>query len=321
MRKLIRNSTVLITGGTGTFGSAFLEHILKFEPKEIRIFSRDEKKQYELQNKYNNYEKIKFYIGDIRNFDSIDKAMRNVDFVLHAAAMKQVPACEQNPIEALKTNVLGSDNVLEASIKNKVKKVVCISTDKAVNPTSVMGITKLYMEKIALAKAKEQDHTKICIVRFCNLFYSNGSVVPLFINQIKENKPLTITVPKMVRYFITTKQAINLIETAFMYGKSGEIYIKDGQPCTLGELAKAILKFFNKPCHPIVYIGARQGEKIEEQLYTKSELDKITIKKGCLVIGEQEGSGQQLSPKPFLETEDLFQMIKEEVNEASSYYS
>lgn len=320
MSNIFQNSTILITGGTGTFGSAFLNHLLELNPKEIRIFSRDEKKQYELSNKLSNHKNIKFCIGDVRDFNSVDRATKGVDYVLHAAAMKQVPCCEQNPIEALKTNVLGSNNILEASIKNEVKKVVCISTDKAVNPSSVMGLTKLYMEKLALSKAREQNKTKICIARFCNLIYSNGSVVPLFVQQIKDNKPLTVTNPKMIRYFITIKQAVDLIQAVFSYGENGEIYIKDGKPCYLSDLVSAVLQCFNKQDYPIKYIGERQGEKVKESLYTQEEIEKLRIDRGCLIIGDH---GMSISDfdKDFLTVDELCQIIEEEINETSCHYS
>ena len=219
MKHNFKNSTILITGGTGTFGSAFLEYCIKQNAKEIRIFSRDEKKQYELKQKYLDNFKVKFYIGDVRDIESLNRAMLNVDYVFHAAAMKQVPSCEQHPMEAVKTNIIGSENVLNSAIKNNVKKVVLLSTDKAVYPTSAMGMTKAYMEKIALQKSREQSGTEICITRFCNLISSNGSVVPLFINQIKNNQPLTITDPFMSRYFMSLQQAIELVEKAFIEGK------------------------------------------------------------------------------------------------------
>lgn len=273
----INNSIILITGGTGTFGSAFVKYCLQFPVQEIRVFSRDEKKQYEMSVQYKNYPQVKFYIGDIRDKDSINKAMQNVDYVFHAAAMKQVPTCEQYPIEAFKTNVLGSANVIDAAIENGVKKIVCLSTDKAVYPISTMGLTKSLMEKIALAKANEQTNTKICITRFCNLIASNGSVVPLFLNQIQHNNPITVTNPNMTRFFMSLQEAIDLIAYAFMHGHSGEIIVKYCQACTIKDLAESICAYSNKLNYPIKIIGDRPGEKQHEMLITNEEYQNAQL--------------------------------------------
>lgn len=267
----MKNSVVLITGGTGTFGSAFLNRCIKNKAAEIRILSRDEKKQYDMMQKYKNYSNIKFYIGDIRDKKSVDDAMRGVDYVFHAAAMKQIPSCEKYPLEAVKTNILGSENVLSSAIEHNVKKVVCLSTDKAVYPISTMGTTKLCMEKIALSKAKEQTKTAICITRFCNLIASNGSVVPLFINQIKENKPLTITDPNMTRFMMSISEAMDLVEEALINGKNGEIYIKYTKPLKIGDLATAVCHLMKVDNYPIQIIGSRVGERQYEALLTEEE--------------------------------------------------
>lgn len=284
MKHQIRDGVILITGATGTFGRAFLQRCLELEAKEIRVFSRDEKKQHELKQTYKKQPNIKFYIGDIRDCNAVDRAMLGVDYVFHAAAMKQIPSCEANPLEAIKTNILGSENVLNSAIRNNVKKVVLLSTDKAVYPTSTMGITKACMEKIALAKAMEQTETEICITRFCNLISSNGSVVPLFINQIKNNQPLTITDLKMQRYFMSIKEAVYIVEKAFEEGQTGEIFIKKAKPCTIEQLGRAILRGFNIESYPIEIIGIRSGEKMRENLWSEEEKGRIKQSENYLVI-------------------------------------
>ena len=279
----MENTIVLITGGTGTFGKAFIDKCLQLNAKEIRVFSRDEKKQYEMKYKYNN-PKLSFFIGDIRDKSSLDKAMKNVDYVFHAAAMKQVPTCETYPEEAIKTNVHGSLNVLNSAIEHKVKKVVCLSTDKAVYPISTMGLTKSLMEKIALAKSKEDHSTTICVTRFCNLIVSNGSAVPLFMNQIENNQPLTVTDPNMTRFFMSTKNAIDLVYYAFKNGENGDIFIQHEQPCKIGDLAQAVRVYMNCPNHPIQYIGARKGEKLHEKLITDEEFQRAICENNYIVI-------------------------------------
>ena len=279
----MENTIVLITGGTGTFGKAFIDKCLQLNAKEIRVFSRDEKKQYEMKYKYNN-PKLSFFIGDIRDKSSLDKAMKNVDYVFHAAAMKQVPTCETYPEEAIKTNVHGSLNVLNSAIEHKVKKVVCLSTDKAVYPISTMGLTKSLMEKIALAKSKEDHSMTICVTRFCNLIVSNGSAVPLFMNQIENNQPLTVTDPNMTRFFMSTKNAIDLVYYAFKNGENGDIFIQHEQPCKIGDLAQAVRVYMNCPNHPIQYIGARKGEKLHEKLITDEEFQRAICENNYIVI-------------------------------------
>lgn len=275
-------SIVLITGGTGTFGQAFAQRCLDLGVSEIRIFSRDEKKQYEMKQKYPN---MKFYIGDIRDKKSIDNAMQGVNYVFHAAAMKQIPSCEQYPLEAIKTNVLGSENVLASAIEHKVNKIICLSTDKTVYPISTMGTTKLLMEKLALTKAKEQSETQICITRFCNLISSNGSVVPLFLNQIKNNQPLTITNPSMTRFMMSLQDAIDLVEYVMKEGKNGEIYMKNAQPCQIGDLAKCICKYAGASSdYPVIFTGTRPGEKTHETLLTLEEAENAYCDKNYVII-------------------------------------
>lgn len=314
MKEKIKNSVVLITGGTGTFGEAFLEYILQFEPKQVRIFSRDTKKQYKLQQKYSQYNNIKYCIGDIQNAKSVNKVMSGVDYVFHAAAIKQIPTCEHNPVEAFKVNVLGSIYVLEAAIQNKVKKVICISTDKAASPASVMGTTKLCMEKIAQSMAKKQSSTAICVVRFCNLIYSSGSVVPLFISQIQNNLPLTVTDPDMTRYFISMTQAIQLVERAFLFGDSGEIYIKNGKICSIKDLAQAVISLMNKPFHPIKIVGPRKGEKKHEYLCTKEELLYSRLENDYLIISDRVGALQNIKTE-FLTIEEIKSMLVESIKD------
>ena len=292
MKHQIENSIILITGATGTFGQAFLDKCINKKAKEIRIFSRDEKKQYELKQKYRKNNNIKYYIGDIRDFNSIDRAMTGVDYVFHAAAMKQVPSCELNPEEAVKTNILGSGNVINSAIKNKIKKVIVLSTDKAVYPTSMMGLTKAAMEKIALAKALEQQETEICITRFCNLISSNGSVVPLFMRQIKNNQPLTLTDPLMLRFFMSLDDAIQIVEQALEHGKNGEIFIKKAKACTIENLIKALLSFFEIEKYPIEIIGPRPGEKREELLITDEEKPYVKFGQDYLIVTQHHQNTQ-----------------------------
>lgn len=284
----IENAVILITGGTGTFGSAFLDRCLQQKAAEIRILSRDEKKQYDMMQKYKLHPNIKFYIGDIRDKASVDNVMKNVDYVFHAAAMKQVPICENFPLEAIKTNILGSENVLTSAIEHDVKKVICLSTDKAVYPISTMGTTKLCMEKIALAKSKMQTNTTIVITRFCNLIASNGSVVPLFLNQIKNQQPLTITDPRMTRFMMSLQEAMDLVEKALVEGNNGEIYIKLTKPLLIQDLITSICKFTNTTNdYPINIIGARPGERQHESLLTFEEAKHAFCYNDYIVINSQ----------------------------------
>lgn len=272
---MYQDSCILITGGTGTIGSAFVKHCLNNGAAEVRILSRSREKQYDLVHELND-SRVCCYTGDVNDKNSVERAMREVDFVLHAAANKYVPMCEEIPLDAIRTNTIGSFNVIDSAINNNVKKIVCISTDKAVYPTSTMGYTKALMEKIALQKARDQDTSHICIARLCNLIISNGSVVPLFFKKALTQKPLTLTDPEMLRYFISTKQVVNLIDDTFKYGLNGDIFIPKGKLCTIGNLAKAIIKLLNlTEDYPINFTGARPGEKKTEELFTQQEVERI----------------------------------------------
>ena len=285
MSDSIQNATVLITGGTGTFGNAFLDRCLEMGAGEVRIFSRDEKKQYDMAQRYRNHKNVKFFLGDIRDKRTIDSAMFGVDYVFHAAAMKQVPSCERFPMEAVKTNITGSDNLLNAAVQKRVKKVVCLSNDKAVYPTSAMGMTKAYMEKMALQKAEEQNRTQICVTRFGNLIASRGSAVPLFIEQVQNGMPITITDPDMTRFVMTVDEAVDLVAKAFSLGENGELLVKKSSACTTGDLAKAVCKFMNLPeDYPTEIIGIRPGEKMHEALLTEEEAQMAVIKGDYIVV-------------------------------------
>lgn len=271
---MFKNKTLLITGGTGSFGNAVLNKLLNFELKEIRIFSRDEKKQHDMRVTYNN-PKIKFYIGDVRNFESIDLAMRNVDFVFQAAALKQVPSCEFFPLEATLTNVIGTDNVIKAAIKNNVKKVVCLSTDKAAYPINAMGISKALMEKVAIAASRnvKENKTLISVTRYGNVMASRGSVIPHFISLIKANKPITVTDPKMTRFLMSLDEAVELVLYAFKNAKQGDTFVQKSPASTINDLAIALKELF-KSKNKIEVIGTRHGEKLYETLCTREEMVK-----------------------------------------------
>jgi UDP-glucose 4-epimerase len=266
---MLKNKTLLITGGTGSFGNAVLKKFLNSELKEIRIFSRDEKKQHDMRIHLNS-EKVKFYIGDVRDIRSIDVAMSGVDYVFHAAALKQVPSCEFFPIEAVKTNILGTENVLDSAIRNKVKKVVCLSTDKAVYPINSMGMTKGVMEKVAIAKSRITTDTIIAITRYGNVLASRGSVIPHFIDQIQSNTDITVTDPNMTRFIMTLEEAVDLVLFAFYNGNSGDIFVQKAPAATIQSLAKVILEIFNSNLN-IKIIGTRHGEKLYESLLTREE--------------------------------------------------
>jgi UDP-N-acetylglucosamine 4,6-dehydratase len=269
---MFRNKKLLIVGGTGSFGEAMLNRVIKSKIKfnEIRIFSRDEKKQDDLRKKLNN-KNIKFYIGDVRNKDSIEEATRGVDFIFHAAALKQVPSCEFYPLEAVRTNILGTSNLLDAAELNKVKKVVCLSTDKAVYPINAMGISKSMMEKVIIAKSRTLKNTSLCITRYGNVMGSRGSVIPMLINQILENKPLTITEKKMTRFMMSMDEALDLVIYALKNGKNGQTFIKKSPASNLTTLVNAIKIIFNKKKYPLKIIGIRHGEKMHETLMNKEE--------------------------------------------------
>ncbi|HCM64413.1 MAG TPA: UDP-glucose 4-epimerase [Morganella sp. (in: Bacteria)] len=270
---MFKHKVLLITGGTGSFGNAVLNRFLDTEIKEIRIFSRDEKKQDDMRKKYNS-DKLKFYIGDVRDYQSILNATRGVDYIYHAAALKQVPSCEFHPMEAVKTNVLGTENVLEAAIQNKVKRIVCLSTDKAVYPINAMGISKAMMEKVIVAKSRNLDHTNtvICSTRYGNVMASRGSVIPLFLRQIISDQPITITDPNMTRFMMTLDDAVDLVLHAFQHGTNGDIFIQKAPAATIQTLVNALLKITNKPEHPVNVIGTRHGEKLYEALCSREEM-------------------------------------------------
>ncbi len=266
--------TILITGGTGSFGNAFLKKLKNFKYKEVRIFSRDEKKQHDMRVSLNN-NKIKFYIGDVRRVDSIDDAMKGVDYVFQAAALKQVPSCEFFPIEATLTNVIGTDNVIRSAVKYGVKKIIVLSTDKAAYPINAMGISKALMEKVAIASARNinDDKTQICVTRYGNVMASRGSVIPHFVSQIKNNLPLTITNPKMTRFLMSLDEAVELVLYAFKNGKQGDLLVQKSPASTIIDLANALKELFNSKS-PIELIGTRHGEKLYETLCTKEEISK-----------------------------------------------
>jgi len=271
---MFKNKTLLITGGTGSFGNAVLNRFLDTDIAEIRIFSRDEKKQHDMRILYNN-DKIKFFIGDVRNIESLRDAMYGVDYVFHAAALKQVPSCEFFPMEAVKTNVLGTDNMLNAAIQSGVKKVICLSTDKAAYPINAMGISKAMMEKVFVAKSKTVDPKKtlICGTRYGNVMASRGSVIPLFIEQIKSGNPLTITDPDMTRFLMSLEEAVELVLFAFNNAEAGDILVQKAPASTIKDLAQALKELFNAD-NPINIIGTRHGEKKYETLLTKEEYIK-----------------------------------------------
>ena len=271
---MFTKKTLLITGGTGSFGNAVLKRFLNSDIKEIRIFSRDEKKQDDMRQFYNS-SKIKYYIGDVRNYESINSALKGVDFVFQAAALKQVPSCEFFPVEAVRTNVLGCENVLNAAMENKVSRVIVLSTDKAVYPINAMGMSKALSEKVMVAKSRNLNGTNIvfCGTRYGNVMASRGSVIPLFIEQIKSGNPLTITDPNMTRYMMTLDNAVDLVLFAFENGKPGDIFVQKSPACTIEVLAKALLELY-KANNPIKIIGTRHGEKLYETLVNREEMTK-----------------------------------------------
>lgn len=269
-----KNRTILITGGTGSFGNAFVDLLIKkkLSFKEVRIFSRDEKKQEDMRLTLKD-RRIKFYIGDVRDLDSVDQASQGVDFIFHAAALKQVPTCEFYPMEAINTNIHGAENVMKAAIKNRVKRVILLSTDKAVYPVNAMGISKAMMERLMLAKAREckKNDTIFCATRYGNVMLSRGSVIPLFINQIKHGKPLTVTDPNMTRFLMSLEDSIDLVTHAFEHGKQGDILVQKTPAATIGDLAKCLKELF-KVKNKIIIIGTRHGEKLYETLLSREEM-------------------------------------------------
>lgn len=268
---MFKDKVLLITGGTGSFGNAVLRRFLETDISEIRILSRDEKKQDDMRKKCNN-KKLKFYIGDVRDYQSVLNAMRGVDYIFHAAALKQVPSCEFHPLEAVKTNVLGTENVLEAAINCGVGRVVCLSTDKAVYPINAMGISKAMMEKVIVAKSRTSQKTVICATRYGNVMASRGSVIPLFVDQIRAGRPITITDPNMTRFMMTLDDAVDLVLYAFVHGSPGEIFVQKAPAATIEVLARALTALLGVPNHPIDVIGTRHGEKLFEVLLSREEM-------------------------------------------------
>jgi len=266
---MFTNKTLLITGGTGSFGNAVLDKLINTDIGEIRIFSRDEKKQDDMRRFYNN-DKIKFYIGDVRSIDSVRNAMYGVDYIFHAAALKQVPSCEFFPMEAVRTNIEGTDNVLNAGIEAGVRKIICLSTDKAAYPINAMGMSKALMERVFIAKSRTTQKTLICGTRYGNVMCSRGSVIPLFIEQIKNNQPVTVTNPAMTRFIMSLENAIDLVLFAFMNGTAGDIFVQKSPACTIKDLAQSVKELFNAKNETKI-IGTRHGEKAYETLLTKEE--------------------------------------------------
>ena len=270
---MFKNKILLITGGTGSFGNAVLRNFLDTDIKEIRIFSRDELKQDDMRKKYNN-DKLKFYIGDVRDVNSLDDAMINIDYIFHAAALKQVPSCEFYPMQAVQTNVVGTENVLNIAIKHDVQKVIVLSTDKAVYPINAMGISKAMMEKVAVAKSRNihDNKTTICCTRYGNVMASRGSVIPLFIKQIRDGKEITITDPNMTRFMMSLDDAVDLVMFAFTNGENGDIFVQKAPASTIEILAHSLKNLLNRPEHTIKIIGTRHGEKLYETLLTREEM-------------------------------------------------
>ena len=270
---MFNNKVLLITGGTGSFGNAILRRFLNTNVKEIRIFSRDEKKQDDMRKHFNS-DKLKFYIGDVRDSQSINTAMLGVDYVYHAAALKQVPSCEFYPLEAVKTNIIGTENVLQSAVLNNVERIVCLSTDKAVYPINAMGISKAMMEKVIVAKSRNLEHTNttICCTRYGNVMASRGSVIPLFVRQVVNNESITITDPKMTRFMMTLDDAVDLVLHAFKNGENGDIFVQKAPAATIEVLVKALLEMLKKPDHVVNVIGTRHGEKLFEALCSREEM-------------------------------------------------
>lgn len=313
---MFKNKTLLITGGTGSFGNAVLNRFLDTEIKEIRIFSRDEKKQHDMRIALNN-PKVKFYIGNVRDYDSIEMAMRGVDYVFQAAALKQVPSCEFFPIEATKTNVLGTENVIKAAVANKVKNLICLSTDKAAYPINAMGISKALMEKVAVAASRNipEGETKVCLTRYGNVMASRGSVIPLFVEQIKKGEPLTITDPNMTRYLMSLEEAVDLVLFAFENGKQGDLLVQKAPASTIEDLAIALKELFNSDVE-IKVIGTRHGEKLYETLCTREEMAKATDLEGFYQI---PADNRDLNYGKYFETGDVKTSDLEDYNSHNTY--
>ena len=310
--KLLKNKIVLITGGTGSFGNAVLKKYLNLEVKEIRIFSRDEKKQDD-QRKFYKDERIKFYLGDVRDKESINDAMVGVDFVFHAAALKQVPSCEFHPLEAVRTNVLGTANVIDCAFAHKVSKIVCLSTDKAVYPINAMGTSKAMMEKVVVAKSRNApDNTSLCLTRYGNVMSSRGSVIPLWLSQIEQQIPITVTDKEMTRFMMTLEDAVDLVEYAFLNGENGDIFVQQSPAATMGTLLESILDLKECKNYPIHDIGIRHGEKVFEVLCSKEEMYKAKNLKNYFCIP---------SDKRDLNYEKYFEKGNKKIREIEEYSS
>ena len=287
---MFKNKVLMITGGTGSFGQKVLNRFLSSDVREIRIFSRDEKKQEKMRIELNN-DKVRFNIGDVRDYDSIHQAMKGVDYVFHAAALKQVPSCEFYPLEALKTNVLGAENVMNAAIANNVKRVLVLSTDKAVYPINAMGMSKALMEKCMISKARMQNEgeTIFCATRYGNVMASRGSVIPLFVSQLKQGKTLTITDPKMTRFLMSLDDSVDLVLYAYQHGKQGSIYVQKSPASTIGDLAQALIEIFDRK-NKVQIIGTRHGEKLYESLLSREEMARvIDLKDYYMVPSDDRG--------------------------------
>lgn len=312
MQKTLQNKTVLITGGTGSFGNAVLQRYLDFQVKEIRVFSRDEKKQDD-QRKFYQDQRIKFYLGDVRHKGSINDAMMGVDFVFHAAALKQVPSCEFHPLEAVRTNVIGTANVIDSAFEKKVSKIICLSTDKAVYPINAMGTSKAMMEKVVVAKSRNAPNgTSLCLTRYGNVMSSRGSVIPLWCSQIKQNIPITLTDKEMTRFMMTLEDAVNLVEYAFTNGKNGDIFVQQAPAVTMGTLLQAILELKKCNDHPVHDIGIRHGEKVFEVLCSREEMCKAEDLKNYFRIP---------SDKRDLNYEKYFEKGSRKIREIDEYNS
>jgi UDP-glucose 4-epimerase len=314
---IFEGKTVLITGGTGTFGNAFLRRSLDEGAEKVVIFSRDEKKQFDMFHEYGDT-RVKYVVGDVRDINTLHRAMPSIDFVFHAAALKHVPACEYNVQEAIKTNVLGTANVLDAAIRHGVKKVVILSTDKAVYPCNAMGASKMLAEKIAVEKAREQTETAVCLTRFGNLVMSRGSAIPLFLSQIRTGKSITITDPQMTRFFMTVGDAIELVRLAFQEGRSGELFIENAVSCRLDDVVDGLLYYLHAN-NPVIVRGARHGERMFECLLTDEESHYATECDGYIKIdlsfnAERKPAGiphfDSSSPERLLDTKGTCQMVK-----------
>ncbi len=288
---------LLITGGTGSFGKAVLKRFLASDLREIRIFSRDEKKQDDLRKRYADT-KLKFYIGDVRDSRSVVSAMRGVDYCFHAAALKQVPSCEFHPMEAVRTNVLGTENVLEAAITTGVQRVVCLSTDKAVYPINAMGMSKAMMEKVMVAVSRNLEGTVICGTRYGNVMASRGSVIPLFVEQILAGKPITVTDPAMTRFMMTLDESVELVLYAFTHGSNGDIFVQKAPATTVAVLARALAEILRRPDHPIAEIGTRHGEKLYETLLSREEMSHAEDRGGYYRV---PADGRDLNYAKFVE--------------------